>query len=651
MRERLGIFLIILFLANSKSVLSAVQPSPLFQSNMVIQRDKPWKIWGSADKNEKITITFNNAIFKTIAKKGKWSLMLPAQPAGGPYSIVIRGKNTIELKNILFGDVWICSGQSNMQFSVSEARPLPDTAALNNDKIRLFTVETTADFVPRKEVKGGQWKIANKNDVDGFSAVGFFFGSYLQQQLDIPIGLISSNLGATAIEEWMSNEAIQQFSEFDEFYNTYITPGKSMHQMKEDFEKMKPSWSKNYYLKDDPGLIEKWYLPETDISGWKTMNQPSHWEDNELKDYDGSVWFRRSFDSLPKDLLGATNISLGQIDDYNICWMNGVKIGEGYGNQNMYSYKVPDSIIREKDNVIVVRVFDAGGKGGMYNMFWSPFFAGPWQYKKGVKIDATQFPKPLVPNYYIFGTPAILFNGSIAPLKQFGIKGFIWYQGESNAGRAAEYKKLLPTMITAWRKTFDQGDVPFLIVQLPNLGKEPSQPEENDWAELREAQAAALSLPNTGMAVTIDVGEADNLHPHNKLAVGNRLGMAALDVAYEKKEMGFLSPQYKSMEVSNDSIIITFDDDISTRNKYGYISGFSVAGADGQFHWAKARLKSKNSVAVYNSAIKSPKMARYLWSGEPGEIDLYNKEGLPVAPFRTDDLPLKTEGKTYRFLK
>jgi sialate O-acetylesterase len=421
-----------------------------------------------------------------------------------------------------------------------------------------------------------------------------------------------------------------------------------MQQMNDDFEKMKSSWNKKYYLKDDPGLTQQWYKPETDVSNWKTMNQPSHWEDNELKDYDGSVWFRKSYDSFPKDFFGNANINLGQVDDYHICWVNGVKVGEAYGNMNMTTFKIPDSIIKPKNNIVAVRVFDAGGKGGMYNMFWSPYWAGKWRYKKGVKIDASKFKRPLVSNAYIFGTPAILYNANIAPLTQLSIKGFIWYQGEANTGRAEEYKQLLPAMITDWRKHFGQGDLPFLIVQLPNLGKEPEQPENSEWAELREAQASALALPNTGLAVTIDIGEADNLHPHNKLAVGNRLAMTALNMVYDIDSIE-VSARYKSMQVVHDSIIITFDNNIVCKNKYGYIHGFAIAGSDSVFHWARAYVKNDNTVVVYNRHISSPVAVRYLWSSQPDEVDLYNKKGLPVAPFRTDDFKLMTAYKKFNY--
>jgi len=295
-----------------------------------------------------------------------------------------------------------------------------------------------------------------------------------------------------------------------------------------------------------------------------------------------------------------------------------------------------------------VRVFDAGGKGGMYNMFWSPYWAGEWLYKKGVRIDASKFKKPLVANAYIFGTPTVLYNANIAPLTPLSIKGFTWYQGEANAGRAEEYKQLFPAMITDWRSRFKQGDLPFLFVQLPNLGKDPAQPEDAEWAEQREAQAAALSLPNTGMAVTIDVGEANDLHPHNKLAVGNRLAITALNMVYGVDSI-HTSPLYNNMRVIDDSIIIEFSGNIICKDKYGYLRGFAIAGADSVFHWAKAYVRSDNSIVVYNANIKSPVAVRYLWSSNSGEIDLYNKDDLPVAPFRTDSFKGLTAGRKFSY--
>ena len=619
----------------------------LFQSNMVLQRDKPCSIWGTAAKGEKISLLFNNNTYKTSAgKDGKWKITLPAQPAGGPYQLSISGNNTTMLNNVLFGDVWVCGGQSNMQFPVRElAQKEMDSARDNNPNIRLFTVGIATDYVPQDTLKGGQWQVASVETIQSFSAVGFFFGRYVQEHINVPVGLISDNLGATAVEEWMSNEAIHQFPQFDSYYNTFLAPNKSMSQMKADFEKAKPTWEKQYYTVNDPGLEQQWYKPDTDTSDWQTMNLPGYWEDKGLPDYDGSVWFRRTFD-LPPNFKGAFRFGVGPVDDYDIAWVNGVKVGETYGNQNLRSYSVPDSLLKPIGNVLVVRAFDAGNKGGMYNMFWDQHWAGKWLYKPGVKINAANFKKPLVPNAYIFGSPTILYNGNIAPLTPLAIKGFIWYQGEGNSSRAEEYKELFPAMIKDWRTHFNQGNLPFLFVQLANYNAEPGA----DWAALREAQASALSLPNTGIATAIDIGEANGIHPKNKQDVGKRLGLTALKVAYGK-DTTHVSPMFKSMEKWGDSVVIHFDDSVITKDKYGYIRGFSVAGADSVFHWAKAYIRNDNAVAVYCNDVKAPVALRYAWANDPGELDLYNKEGLPALPFRTDNWKGETGGKKFNYME
>lgn len=622
----------------------------IFQNNMVLQRDKDCAIWGTADAGESITLLFNDKNYQTItAIDGKWKIVLPPQQAGGPYEITISGKNTIILNNILFGDVWICGGQSNMQFHVNElANKEADASRDNNDKIRIFTAGLATNFVPQDTLAGGEWKIASIESIQNFSAVAFFFGRHLQENIHVPIGLISDNLGATAVETWMSPAAIHQFPQFDAYYNNYLAPQKNFKQISDEFEKMKPSWEKNYYLKNDPGFDQKWYNPETDTADWKPINLPGFWEDNGLPDYDGSVWFRRSF-NLPENYKGeGFRVSLGQVDDYNMAWVNGHKLGTMLGNLNYSNYDVPDSLLKPKDNVVVVRVFDAGGKGGMYNMFWDQRMAGKWLYKPGRKIDASKIIKPIVVNSDLFNSPSILFNGCIAPITQLAIKGAIWYQGESNAGRAEEYKQLFPAMIQDWRRQFNQGDFPFFFVQLANFTGEPASPEESTWAELREAQTQTLSLSNTGMAVAIDIGEAYDIHPKNKMDVGKRLGIAALKTTYAKEVE--VSPLYHHMQQRNDSVVLHFDTpELITKDKYGYIRGFSIAGADSVFHWAKAYLKN-NAVVVYSTEVKNPVAVRYAWANNPGPLDLYNKQGLPVSPFRTDNWPMITAGKKFNYV-
>ncbi len=358
------------------------------------------------------------------------------------------------------------------------------------------------------------------------------------------------------------------------------------------------------------------------------MSLPCYWEDNGLPDFDGSVWFEKKFD-LPANFNEKNYlINLGKADDYCMAWVNGHKIGESYGNQNTASFLVPDSFLIKKGNELVVRVFDAGGLGGLYNMFWDPTFSGLWKYKPGRKITASEFLKPLVVN---------LFNANIAPLTNLTIKGFIWYQGESNTDRAKEYQSLFPAFIKDWRNHFKQGDLPFLFVQLASFKKEPLIPVESKWAELREAQAKALYLPNTGMATAIDIGDALDIHPGNKHDVGKRLGLAALKVAYGVNTVQ-TSPMCQSFTFSGDSILLHFEkgQEIVTKDKQGNIRGFAIAGADKIFHWAKAMIRN-NSVIVYHPLLKSPVAVRYAWADNPGSLDLYNAQNQPVLPFRTDN--------------
>lgn len=651
MKTGIKIFILIIFIAITGSVGATIRMPAIFQNNMVLQRDKEATIWGFGSAGEKVTVIFRELKFQTTTdENGRWLVHLPPQSAGGPHSITIRGEsNVIELKNILFGDVWICGGQSNMQFSLDQIGYVPqDTAAIRQSEIRIFTAYIGMDYVPSEDLKGGVWKQATAATIRNFSATGYFFGKFLYDSLDIPIGLISDNLGATSIETWMSRDALVQFPQFSGYVSDYLDPGKSTKEVEADFAAIKPEWEKKYYLTGQ-GFDERWYLPETDTTGWKPMEVPGWWEDQGLEGYDGVVWFRRQF-NLPSTFAADTLfLGLHQIDDYDITWVNGQKVGEGFGNQNWRRYKVPASLLKPKGNTLVVRVFDAGGRGGMYThaIWWEPFLVGTWLYRTDGTIDAIKFPKPHVVNISPFSTPGVLYNANIAPLTSLSIKGFIWYQGESNAARAAEYGQLFPAMILDWRSKFGQGDLPFLFVQLSNHHPESDIPTESTWAELRAAQAGALRMKNTGMAVTIDIGDAYDIHPRNKMEVGRRLGLLALKIAYGRQVV-CSGPTFSRAEVRSDRVILPFNPENTpvTKDKYGYIRGFEVAGNDRKFHWARATIHQDNLI-ITSENVKEPVAIRYAWSDNPGIIDLYNKEGLPVAPFRSDDWPLSTAGRVY----
>lgn len=633
--------------------MAAVRLPKIFGSNMVLQRDKPVQVWGWAEKGEAVTVTFNKQVLETRAdKKGKWSLSFPEMSAGGPYEMKVTGENEIILSNLLVGDVWICGGQSNMQWRIDQTGyEEADTAWIRDAPIRLFTVHTNMDYMPKDDLSGSGWQELSRENINAFSAVGYHFGRYINQELDVPIGLVSDNLGATSIETWMSNEALMAFPQFEKVIGDIVRAGKSFDALNSDFEKLKPRWYDKHYFKGI-GVDEKWYQPETDLRDWKPIKVAGNtWEDEpDLKDHDGAVWFRTSFDLPEGYTQGSFHLGLAQIDDYDIVWVNGEKVGESYGRHNHRNYGIPTEILKPRANVLVVRVFDTGGIGGFTTSpFWgNDILRGDWLYKKGSAVNAKKFQGVELPNATPFSSPTVLYNANIAPLTPLAIKGVIWYQGESNADRAYEYRTLFPALINDWRTQFDQGDFPFLFVQLANYMQEPLEPKEDAWAALREAQAMALVLPNTGMATAIDIGEAGDIHPKNKADVGKRLALAALKVAYGQDVVAS-GPTFEAMSVEENKVVIRFGNTgggLISKDKHGYVRGFQIAGSDQKFYWAKAFIDGEN-VILTSEEVKDPVAVRYAWSSNPGKLDLYNAEGLPALPFRTDTWKGLTEGKVF----
>lgn len=631
-----------------------VQLAAVFGDNMVLQRDQPVKIWGWASPGEKIEVLLNGHHGKARAdKEGNWMVTLPSMKAGGPYELKVTGENQLVLDNVLIGDVWICSGQSNMEWPIGQTHfSEKDTAYINTARLRLMKVWVDTDYFPKKDIKTGGWHTLTKEEIDRFSAVAYHFGKYLTEHTDVPIGLVSDNLGATAVETWMSNEALFEFPQYLQELQPILKSGKNVETLNKEFEAMKPDWFRNHYF-FGRGLEEEWYQPSTNVSNWKAISASGNtWEnEEELKDFDGAVWFRTTFD-LPQGFDQENlQINLLQIDDYDMTWVNGKKVGETYGKHNHRGYVVPASLLKEKDNVLVIRVFDAGGIGGFTtSSFWgNPILWGNWVYKKGRSINPEKFKRPNVPSITPFSSPASLYNANIAPITNLGIKGVIWYQGESNVERAEEYRELFPALIKDWRKQWNQGDFPFLFVQLANYMEEVDQPGESNWAELREAQSLSLQLPNTGMAAAIDIGEAGDIHPKNKEDVGKRLALNALSIAYQKDVIAS-GPTFSNWKVEGQNAILSFHhlgDGLRTKDKYGYVRGFQVAGSDRQFHWARARI-SGDKVVVVCDQVEKPIAVRYAWSTNPGTLDLYNSAELPAVPFRTDDWPGLTKGIVFK---
>lgn len=633
--------LIICFSSLMMSLNATVRLPHLFSDHMVIQRDQPAKVWGWAGKNETVLVTINNQTKKVKADKyGSWTLSFDKIPIGGPYSMEIEGKdNRICLEDIYVGDVWLCSGQSNMEMpihgwgSVDNYQEVIKNAGYH--LIRTFNVSKAMDVSPKSDCDG-VWTVCSPKSVANFSAVAYFFAQKLNNELNIPIGIINSSWGGTEIESWIATDAYQNLS------NHFKKKYEDIKITNFDRFVKQNEVNKNLYMaamNNDPGMSEKWYNPSTDVSSWRKMKIPQVWE-NILGNIDGIVWFRRTFTLSEEDNGSHAMIQLGPIDDDDVLWVNGVKVGETRGYATNRLYEIPSGLLKEGENTIVVKITDYSGGGGIYGNAddlqvktakRQYSLAGEWLYKASVTNKLFNY-VAISPNMYY----GLLYNAMINPLTQFPIKGAIWYQGESNVAEAYDYRTLFPLMINTWREKWRE-QFPFYWVQLANYMAKDKTPQKSEWAELREAQTMALSLPLTGQAVITDIGEGDNLHPRNKQDVGLRLAFIALNKTYGMDNFVYSGPVFKSMKVLGNNICIEYDhigQGLFVKNKYGFVEGFSVAGVDRKFEWAQAYVYG-NKVFLYSNHVAHPIAVRYSWSNNP-DVNLFNRDGLPAAPFRTD---------------
>ena len=619
-----------------------VKPARIFSSNMVLQKGIENTIWGWADKNEAVSISMNGKTIKAKAgKDGKWMAKLPAMEYGGPYTLSLKGKNTIELTNVMIGEVWICSGQSNMEFPVRRGNNAADEiAAANYPNIRLFTVQKKVSKTPLTDLEKGEWTVCSSQTIPDFSAVGYFFGRKLNQDLNVAIGLINDSWGGTVAETWTSSETIKNDPDFKEKWEELQNFDFAKH---EAAVKEKVNGLLGGFPSKDNGLQLGYEKAGFNDSDWKTVDSPGYWEKQGYIGLDGIAWMRKTFQLTKEQAAAGVTVSLAKIDDTDVCWVNGNEVGQSSSVGDERRYKVPASALKEGTNVVALKVTDTGGDGGIFgnaddvcviarNARIS--LVGPWKFKY---TEVTAFNLNIGPNDY----PTLLFNGMINPILPYGIRGTIWYQGESNAARAKQYQRVFPNMINDWRTLWKQGDFPFYFVQLANYMAPSGEPAQSTWAELREAQTMTLKLPNTGMASAIDIGEAKDIHPKNKQDVGKRLALNALKMTYGK-DLEYTGPTYESMKVEGSKVILTFShpaNGLKSNSKYGYINGFAVAGADQKFHWAKATILNNNTVVVSSDEVRTPVAVRYGWADNPDDLNLYNSENLPANPFRTDSWP------------
>lgn len=638
-----GTILIVLLLWAGVTVQAQVRVPKLISDGMVLQRDAPLIIWGWASPGEKITVRFRDKTYKTTTgKDGKWQATLPPTPAGGPFVMDIAGSSRITIRDILVGDVWFCSGQSNMvhQLDIHDVTYADEIRTANYPQIRQFWVPTLTSLQgPQQDLPAGQWRAAVGEAVRPFSAVAYFFAKRIHSTYNVPVGIINASVGGTPIEAWISEDGLTDFSTLKATIEknkdtTYIN-GLSRRQ---------PATSRSLPPVDLGTLGEaKWYEPAYVPKGWRPINVPGYWEDQGIKDLNGVVWYRKDI-NIPASMTGKpARAFLGRIIDADELYINGKQIGRTTYQYPQRRYNVPADVLKPGKNVFVVRVTNTAGKGGFvpdkpYYVFAGADtvdLKGTWQYKVGTVY------KPMTGSGFGVGIsaqnqPTALYNAMVAPEIDYAIKGVCWYQGESNAGRPQEYTALLPALINDWRTRWKQNNLPFLYVQLPGYMEYTYLPSESSWAMLREAQLKALSVPNTAMAVAIDLGEWNDIHPDNKKAVGDRLALAALKTVYHENIVAS-GPLYQSAMVDGNKIVVSFTNDGGglISNDGEPLSEFAIAGSDKKFVWAKASING-GKVVVWSDEVAAPQYVRYAWADNPVNPNLSNKEGLPASPFRTD---------------
>lgn len=600
-------------------------------------------VWGKADPGEKVTVAFAGQSVSTVAgADGKWIVHLAPLKAGEPRTLTISGKNKIVLTNVLVGEVWVCSGQSNMERQLGLRAGQPpitnwkqEVASANYPEIRHFGVEQTKSFTPLETVKG-QWAVCSPETVADFSAVGYFFGRDLHKARGVPVGLIHSAWGGTPAEAWTGEETLSGMPDFTNAlaevrrYRTNSLVAERQIRQKQ----------KAWFAKVDPGSQSNspWSAADLDVSDWKPMTLPNAWEGQGYRDFDGVFWFRRSFD-LPENWDGSeVEIHLGAIDDDDTTWLNGTEVGATIGWNVPRVYRVPGSVLKRTGNIVAVRVLDSAAGGGLWGgtdamrviaaaggKQETVSLAGTWLCKTGVSLRVSGWP----PNDFSqsASAPAVLYNGMIAPLLPYAIRGVIWYQGEANVGRERQYQTLFPAMIADWRQAWGIGDFPFLFVQIA--------PYQSMTPEIREAQLLSWQKTrNTAMAVTLDCGDANDIHPANKEPVGARLALAARAVAYREK-IDYSGPVFDSMKVKGSKVALRFKHvGGGLVAKEGMLKGFTIAGADKVFQPAHAEIDG-DTVVVSAPSVTAPVAVRYAWANVP-EGNLFNRAGLPASSFRTD---------------
>ncbi len=635
--------------AAAASRLTVADP---FTDHIVLQQGRKIPVWGTAAEGSRIVVELNGEKSAATAKDGQWMVRLPSMKPGGPWDMTVRSADSvIVLRDVLLGEVWLASGQSNMEWTLVNAMHAEsEIASANYPNIRFFTAEKAFSTVPLRSVKGS-WEVCSPETAGRFSAVAYFFARKLHLDNGLNVGIIHTSWGGTPAEAWTDLRTLESEPELKPLAASFEAfrkdAGRSLADAAMKMDEWNAYWDERFT--DDTAVKAGWAAPEADLSDWTAVEVPE--SGSILGNIDGTVWYRRDVE-VPAERAGRDlTLKLGPVDDYDITYFNGVEIGRiARETPNWYMvprvYMVPGSLVKAGKNTIAVRVTDSwlgGGFGNDPGLLKLAFtdgdrtadlaLAGIWMVRTEFRLNPEKGPvRPQAGGESQVST--LLYNAMIHPFVPYGLRGAIWYQGESNDTRYAEYRTLFPAMIRGWRRAWDQGDFPFYYVQLANYKQRLETPAESDWAGLREAQTMTLNLKNTGMATAIDIGAASDIHPRNKQDVGKRLALWAEAKVYGKKAE-FSGPMFKCARFSKGRAIIKFshaEGGLEVRGDRA--EGFAVAGPDGKFVWAEAVVDG-NRVTVGSPSVPVIKAVRYGWADNPA-VNLYNKAGLPAVPFRTD---------------
>ncbi len=631
---------------------AAAQPHPLldgvFQDHAVLQRDRPIPVWGEARPGDDVAASFNTSIVHAHADaSGHWRLSLPATPAGGPYSLSVRTQSGANqsISDLLVGDVWLCSGQSNMELPVS--RSLDAEREINgsaNDRIRVLTVQHASSPAPLQHFASPvAWLAAQPSTIRDFSAACYYFARELQKSVSVPLGLIHASFGGSSIEPWLSESALRKIGGYDERLDLLRLYA---HDPQAGTQGLADLWER-WWRSHAPAGSTPWKAVAGDSAEWHDVPQPMRdwktWGVPELANHDGMVWFRRTISLTPAQAAGTAALSLGAIDEVDETWVNGRVVGNSFGWGTERTYPLPAGVLHAGENMIVVNVLSTWDAGGMYGPpehmalrypdGSSVALGGQWLYQ--FVPDTMGYP-PRTPWESIGGLSS-LHNGMIAPIEPYGLRGIVWYQGESNTGSAAQYQKLLTGLMSDWRSKFG-SDLPFLVVELPNFGIPATAPAASDWASLREAQRRAVAGdPRAGLAVTIDVGDRHELHPPNKQEVGRRLAGAARHLVYGEA-LTASGPTPLAARRQKDRILVTFANIDGRLVAYSAKEpiGFELCGeAQASCRFVDATMQSDSvllDAANAGGVADTSTRVRFCWGDDP-ICNLYDGSGLPAGPF------------------